>query len=65
MEELDPGKKWRSIWEKYRYVLLVAVLGLGLMLLPESNAAEDTVDTEQTEPTAVDPLELRLERLLS
>lgn len=65
MEELDPGGKWKSIWEKYRYVLLVAVLGLGLMLLPESQDTGSSPSEDPTEPTQAQSLEVRLERLLS
>ena len=47
---------WRSLSErimdsvrKYRYVLLIALAGIFLMVLPEKNASEKDAKTEQSE----------------
>lgn len=64
MEELDSRKKLKSIWDKYRYVLLVVFLGLGLMMLPERSTVSETPHTEPTEAAVAAPLEKRLEQIL-
>lgn len=44
-------KKIAGFAEKYRYVILVAVIGFVLMLIP--SRSETAAETKQTEPTAV------------
>ena len=51
----------KTIFAKYRYVLLVALAGLALMLLPGGEEAEEPVPTLTTEES----LEARLEAILS
>ena len=52
----------KTIWVKYRYVLLVAAVGLALMLLP-GGGTEEAPPTEAQ--TAEETLEDRLEEILS
>ena len=54
-------ERMKAILMKYRYVLLVALAGLALMLIPGSSEAAESVPVQTTEET----LESRLESLLS
>lgn len=47
---------------KYRYVLLVLVIGMGLMLLP---APQEKTEQSASVPVSAPDLETRLERILS
>lgn len=66
MEHIAIGTKLQEILKKYRYALLVLVLGVGLMLLPvgksETTAAEP-VSTQPEQDTT--DMERRLEAILS
>ena len=63
MDTIAPKQRIISLFGKYKYPILVVLVGLGLMLLPEpSNApAEPVPATAEAEPN----LEQRLEALLS
>ena len=59
----DPSKRIRNIWKKYRYPLLVLLVGIGLMLIP--------VKKDQDQEPVVAPvheersMEERLEEVLA
>ena len=56
--------KLRMVWTKYRYVLLVALAGLALMLLPGGGKKEATpAPTEVTQESLEDRLEDILGRI--
>ena len=54
-------ERMKAILMKYRYVLLVALAGLALMLIPGNSEAAESVPVQTTEET----LESRLESILS
>ena len=61
MERFAPKQRINGLLAKYKYPILVVLVGLGLMLLPPAKA-----QPLPTEPAAVEPsLEERLEALLS
>lgn len=55
--------KIREWFKKYRYVLLVVLLGMLLLLLPEQ--AQDQQEPAATEPPQTEDMETRLESILS
>lgn len=57
---MDP-MKLQAIIKKYRYVLLVALAGAALMLLPSGTPAEPEPETQ---PPAAADMETRLEEIL-
>lgn len=65
MEELNFRKNFKKIWDKYRYVLLIVLLGLGLMMIPSQSNPSAPVDAAQTEPVIAESLESQLEKILS
>ena len=54
-------ERLKTILGKYRYVLLVALVGLGLMILPSGSEAAEPAPI----PAAEETLESRLESILS
>lgn len=63
MERSVPKQRINALFGKYKYPILVVLVGLGLMLLPEGTAS---VQREQPAPTAPEQdLEARLEGILS
>lgn len=64
MEELNLGKNMKLIIGRYRYVLLVVLLGLGLMLIPNTAHAPEPTEESTKPQTAAEPLEQRLEAIL-
>lgn len=65
MVKLNIGGKWLEVIKKYRYALLVLILGLGLLLLP-GKKPEQTQAPAQQEPAAmVYDLPEKLEKILS
>lgn len=65
MEELNFRKNCKKIWDKYRYVLLIVLLGLGLMMIPSQSKPTAPVDAAPTEPIIEAPLESQLAKILS
>lgn len=65
MEELNPGKHFKKIWDKYRYVLLIVFLGLGLMMIPVQQKNTESTDSTPAEPVIIESLETKLENILS
>lgn len=62
MDTVAPKQRINALFGKYKYPILVLLVGIGLMLLPGREAAEPApVPTETPEVS----LELRLEALLS
>ena len=63
MDTIAPKQRIISLFGKYKYPILVVLVGLGLMLLPEPSEApvEPVPATAEAEPN----LEQRLEALLS
>lgn len=60
------GKRLNALWQKYRYAVLVVILGIVLMLLPEGKK-ESTVSEAQPTQALVreEGLQERLEGILS
>lgn len=58
-----PKRRINDWFFKYKYPILVVLVGLGLMLLPTGGPEEPVPDPVET--TAVESLEARLEALLS
>lgn len=65
MEELESKKQWKALWEKYRYVLLVAGLGLVLMMIPVRSGAGSRQEPQPTQPPEEESLEQKLEQVLA
>ena len=63
MERVVPKRRINAIFGKYKYPILVLLVGLGLMLLPGREAAEQ--DPVPAETVPADSLECRLEELLA
>lgn len=63
MDPIAPKRHINVILTKYKYPILVLLLGLGLMLLPGRETAEPAPVPAETAPA--DSLEQRLEALLS
>ena len=62
MEGFVPKQRIKAIFGKYKYPILVALVGLALMLLP---SGEPAAETPPVEPVMEEGLEQRLEALLS
>ena len=65
MEELEPKRQWKALWEKYRYVLLVVGLGLVLMMIPVRSGAGSRQEPRPTQLPAEESLEQKLEQVLA
>ena len=63
MDGIVPKQRINAIFVKYKYPILVLLVGLGLMLLPGRETAEAAPVPAETAPA--DSLEQRLEALLS
>lgn len=63
MDPIAPKQHINAILTKYKYPILVLLVGLGLMLLPGRETAEPAQVPAETTPA--DSLERRLEALLS
>ena len=63
MEQIITGEKLKGFVEKYKYVILVLAVGIGLMLLPSGK--RDTPETVITETQkSILPVEERLAQIL-
>ena len=62
MDWLKQPPNLKKLWEKYRWFLLVLVLGVGLMLLPDR---VETVKTPVSETPRKEDLQTRLSQVLS
>lgn len=62
MDWLKQTPNLKKLWEKYRWFLLVLVLGIGLMLLPER---VETVKAPVSETPREEDLQTRLSQVLS
>ena len=63
MERSVPKQRINALWGKYKYPILVVLVGLGLMLLPGKPEAEPS--PQPTETAQVQDLETRLAVILS
>ena len=64
MEALKISSKIPEIFHKYKYILLVVAIGIGLMLIPEPSK-EDVVQNTTQEHAKEDNLETQLVMILS
>lgn len=63
MDRTAPKQRINALFSKYKYPVLVVLVGLGLMLLPKEAASSSMEVQPPTEP--VQSLEERLEQILS
>ena len=58
--------KWSELWKKYKFVLLVVLVGILLMLLPVSSGTKEPAAEAQTPEESFDleAVEQRMEALL-
>lgn len=64
MDRLNLSQKLHSLIQKYKYALIILVIGLVLMLLPGQDAEESTPEAEEPTVQEQEDLESRLESLL-
>lgn len=57
--------KWIRIVKKYRYAVLILIVGIVLMLLPTSDSPKETTQRSQVEAESEVPLSQQLSLLLS
>lgn len=65
MESPALKKKLQEVMAKYKYALLVLLLGIGLMLLPSGDAPASAPAETAPSEARTDDLETRLEQILS
>ncbi len=65
MESLEPLTRIKQWADKYKYALMVILLGLGLMVLPATQSEPEADLPLPTEPIQVENLEEKLESILS
>lgn len=64
MDELTPAKKLHQLIQKYKYALVLLIIGLALMLIPGQETDEPEAEVEPVSAQTTDDLETRLENLL-
>ena len=64
MEIIPPKQRINALLGKYKYPVLILLVGLGLMLLPSGNEAQPQETPAETAPVT-DDLEAELEAILS
>lgn len=65
MDRVAVGKKILEFGQKYRYALLVVLIGLGLMLLPGLENKTDTSVSQPSQAVKSEDISHRLEEILS
>ncbi len=65
MEKLNLGKNLTQIWERYRYVLFVILLGMGLMMIPAQSKHSESAEPLPIPTDHAESLETQLQRILS
>ena len=65
MDRVAIGKKILEIGRKYRYALLVLLIGLGLMLLPGQEKETNTSNYQSTQEVKSEDISQQLEEILS
>ena len=55
--------RWSELWKKYKFILLVVLVGVILMLLPVSSAAEKTAESDLQMPQETFDLEAVQKRM--
>lgn len=62
-------QRWKPIWDKYKFVVLVAAAGIALLLWPSSAEKTDqtsgTAAAAETDETSLQDTEKRMEAILS
>lgn len=60
-------QRWKQLWQRYKYVLLVVLVGVVLLLLPSGQAEEQGADlsTQADGYFDLEQMERKLERALS
>lgn len=61
---MDHLKKWTQALGKYRWAVLILLIGVVLMLIPSGSTLKQTQQMQESEPTA-DDMEQRLTDILS
>lgn len=61
---MDHLKKWTQALGKYRWAVLILLIGVVLMLIPSGSTLKQTQQMQESEPTA-DDMEQRLTEILS
>lgn len=58
--------EWKAIWDRYKYILLVVLVGMLLLLLPDGQKekAKQTQSAQQEETFDLEQMEKKLERVL-
>ena len=64
MDRVAVGKKILEFGQKYRYALLVLLIGLGLMLLPGTEKKSQTSEKQQTQEVESVDISQQLEEIL-
>lgn len=64
MDRLNLTQKLHALMQKYKYALIILVIGLVLMLLPGQDTEESTLEAEEPTVQEQEDLESRLESLL-
>ena len=67
MRRIPPGwlSSWKSLWSRYKYALIVVLVGVLLLLLPDGRQSQnDAVAPEQPTTLSAQELEQKLERIL-
>lgn len=65
MDRVAVGKKILEFGQKYRYALLVLLIGLGLMLLPGLEKSADSSNSQPVQQVKSEDISHRLEEILS
>lgn len=66
MDRMTVKTRVEGFVKKYRYVILILLVGVGLMLIPgKQEESNQTVQTQKTEQITVSDMEAKLENILS
>lgn len=65
MEQLSIQSKLIALFQKYKYAVLIVIVGILLMLLPGFNTGQQTQNPVSAQPVQTQAPELRLKTILS